>query len=65
MADRAFGHPKTLRATQRHVFANRGDGVGDRLGYRAAAGIVRTEHLRRVDVGRVVERDRETPRTSA
>ena len=59
MADRAFGHSEALRATQRHVFTNGGDGVGDRLSHRAAARVMRAEHLRRVDVGRVVERDRE------
>ena len=59
MANRAFGHAKTLRAAQRHVFADGGDGVGDRLADRAAAWIVGAEHLRRVDIGRMVERDRE------
>ena len=59
MADCAFGHFEALRATERHILANRGDGVGDRLAHRAAARVMRAEHLRRVDVGRVVERDRE------
>ncbi len=59
VADRAFGHPEALRATERHILANRGDGVGDRLGHRAAAWVMRAKHLRRVDVGRMVERDRE------
>src|ERR1700722_13234307 len=59
MADRAFGHSEALRATQRHVFADGGDGVGDRLSHRAAAWVMRAEHRHRVDVGRVVERDRE------
>ena len=58
MADRAFGHSEALRATQRHVFTDGGDGVGDRLSHRAAARVMRAEHLRRVDVGRMVERDR-------
>ena len=59
MADRAFGDLEALRAAQRHVLADGGDGVGDRLAHRAAARIMRAEHLRGVDVGRVVERDRE------
>ena len=59
MADRAFGDFEALRAAQRHVLANGGDGVGDRLAHRAAAWKVRAEHFRGVDVGRVVERHRE------
>ena len=59
MTDRAFGHSEALRAAQRHVFANGGDGVGDRLSHRAAARIMGAEHLGGIDVGRMVERDRE------
>ena len=59
MTDRAFGHSEALRAAQRHVFANGGDGVGDRLSHSAGARIVGAEHLGGIDVGRMVKRDRE------
>ncbi len=59
MPDRAFGDAKPLDAAQRHVLADRGDGVGDRLGDRAAAHVMRAEHRPDVDVGRVIERDRD------
>src|SRR5579863_441357 len=59
MADRALGDFEALRAAQRHVFADGGDGVGDRLADRPAAGVMRAERFRRIDVGRLVERHRQ------
>ena len=53
------GDVQPLRAAQRHVLADGGDGVGDRVGDRAAAGIMRALDRLGVDAGALVERDRE------
>ncbi len=59
LSDRAFGHAQPLDAAERHVLADRRDGVGDRLRHRGAARVVRAEHRLGVDGGRLVERDRQ------
>jgi hypothetical protein len=58
VTDCAFRNPEALDATQRHVLADRRNGVGDRLRHGPAAEIMGAEH--RVDVrrGRLVERYR-------
>ncbi len=59
MADGAVRDMQPLRAAQRHVLADRGDGVGDRVGDRAAAGVMRGLDRLGVHRGALVERDRE------
>ena len=61
MADGALGDMQPVGAAQRDVLADGGDGVGDRLGDRAAAGIMRALTALRVDAGALVERDRDDP----
>ncbi len=59
VADRALGHPEALRPAQRHVLADGRDGVGDRFGDRAAAGVMRAQNRLGVDTRGLVERDRQ------
>jgi hypothetical protein len=59
MADRALADVQALRASQGHILADRRDGVGDRLGDRAAARIMGAEHGFGVDIRGLVERDRQ------
>ena len=59
MADDAMGDMQALRAAQGDVLADRRDGVGDRVGDRAAAGIMRALDRLGLDAGALVERDRE------
>ncbi len=58
MANDAMGDMQALRAAQRDVFADRRDGVGDRLGDRAAAGEMRARDRLGGHRGPLVERDR-------
>ena len=59
MADGAVRDMQPLRAAQRHVLADRGDGVGDGFGDRAAAGVMGGLDRFHLDGGALVERDRE------
>jgi hypothetical protein len=70
MADHAMRDMQALGAAQRDILADRGDGVGDRVGDRAAARIMRAFDRLGVDLSPFVERDSGdatavTPRTRA
>ncbi len=61
MANRALRDAQAMNASQGDVLADGGDGVGDRLVNRAPAHVMRPEDRLGVDLGRLVERDREDP----
>jgi len=63
VSDDAVGHVQSGGPAQRYVLADSGDGVGDRCAT-VRRRIMRALDRLGVDVGRLVERDRDDPWTS-